>query len=102
MADTTQTTIFVLDENHRFTLHELITSCSADENFILELVQHGVLHPQGSSPQDWQFSLMDFKRSRKAANIQRDLEVNLPGIALALDLLEQIEELQQELSRLNK
>jgi chaperone modulatory protein CbpM len=29
--------------------------------------------------------------------LQRDLEINLPGVALALELMEEIEELRREL-----
>jgi chaperone modulatory protein CbpM len=37
------------------------------------------------------------RRARTALRLQRDLEINLPGVALALELMEELERLRREL-----
>ena len=36
-------------------------------------------------------------KSTEALRLQRDLEINLPGVALALELMEELERLRREL-----
>ena len=39
-----------------------------------------------------------YGRARTALRLQRDLEINLPGVALALELLEELDRLRRELA----
>ena len=39
------------------------------------------------------------RRARVAVRLTRDLELNTPGVALALDLLDEIHELRSQLAR---
>lgn len=96
-----QTTIHyqVLDEEMHLTLIELSQACNASEELITAWVFEGVLEPAGQQPQEWQFSGASLQRARIAQHLTQDLEVNTPGVALALDLLEQIESLKAQLKR---
>lgn len=62
-------------------------------------VSEGVLSPMGSSPEDWRFSGESLKRAKTAAHLTHDLELNTPGVALALDLLDEISRLRNQLVR---
>lgn len=84
----------VLDETIELTLTELSQRCVCRTEFIIEMVEEGVLEPQGDRPEEWQFSGPDLVRLRRAIRLQQDLDVNLPGIALAMDLLEELEDLR--------
>jgi chaperone modulatory protein CbpM len=53
----------------------------------------------GSSPEDWRFSGESLKRAKTAAHLTHDLELNTPGVALALDLLDEISRLRNQLVR---
>ena len=64
-------------------------------------VSEGVLSPAGSSPEDWRFSGESLKRAKTAAHLSHDLELNTPGVALALDLLDEISRLRNQLLRQN-
>ena len=64
-------------------------------------VSEGVLSPAGSSPEDWRFSGESLRRAKTAARLTNDLELNTPGVALALDLLEEISRLRCQLNREN-
>ena len=90
----------VVEEEVRFTLVELCQACSAEQEHVLTWVFEGVLEPVGDSPQDWRFSGESLRRARLALRLSRDLEINPPGVALALDLLDEIAELRARLQRI--
>ena len=63
------------------------------------MVDEGVLEPRGAVPAQWRFSGGAVTRAQKALKLVRDLRVNWPGAALALDLLEEVERLRVERRR---
>ena len=89
----------VVEEEVHLTLVELCQACSADEEHVMTWVFEGVLEPVGESPQDWRFSGESLRRARLALRLSSDLELNPPGVALALDLLDEIAALRARLSR---
>lgn len=70
-------------------LQDLCRFCQADEAWVVELVEHGVLEPIGSTTGNWRFVGTSIVRAKKARRLNRDLGINTAGVALALDLLEQ-------------
>lgn len=89
----------VVEEAVQFTLVELCQACSAEEEHVLAWVFEGVLEPFGESPQDWRFSGECLRRALLARRLALDLELNPPGVALALDLLDEIAALRARLQR---
>ena len=89
----------VIDDDAPMTLAELARACRAQEEQVQVWVVEGVIEPIGEAPQDWRFSGAALRRARLAISLSRDLEVNTPGIALALDLMEQIDALNAQLRR---
>lgn len=87
----------VVEEDVQMTLAELCQACDADSALVRQLVEHGVIEPQGAQPQAWVFAGASLRRTRVALRLLRDLELNLPGAALAVDLLDEIARLQREL-----
>jgi chaperone modulatory protein CbpM len=90
-----------LHEENGLTLAELSRACAVHAERILELIDEGILEPRGRDPRRWRFSGGSLRRARTAVRLQRDLDINLPGVALALDLLEEIHRLQGLLNRLH-
>jgi chaperone modulatory protein CbpM len=88
----------VVEEEVELTLGELCRACGADDELIQQLVAHGVLEPRGDAPQGWVFVGASLRRTRVAMRLMRDLELNLPGAALAMDLLDEIARLQRGLA----
>ena len=89
-------------ENEVFmSIVEISQATRAPEELIMSWVTEGVLSPAGSSPQDWRFSGDSLKRAKTAAHLTHDLELNTPGVALALDLLDEINRLRNQLLRAN-
>lgn len=87
----------VVEEEVSMSLTELCQACGTESAVVLQLVQHGVIEPLGSAPQSWVFTGASLQRTRTALRLLRDLELDLPGAALAVDLLEEIARLQREL-----
>ncbi|MEA1922129.1 MAG: chaperone modulator CbpM [Pseudomonadota bacterium] len=92
-------TSILLDENTNYTLQELGDLCSRNTDLILEMIDEGMLVPTGSSPNQWRFGLREIHRVQTAQRLIRDLQINLAGAALALDLLEELNELRRKVSR---
>ncbi len=89
----------VLDENTRCGLKELCTLCNVPAERIHEMIDEGLIEAPSSSPLQWRFTYTEIRRVQTAVHLQRDLRVNLPGCALVLDLLEELEKLRQQSNR---
>jgi chaperone modulatory protein CbpM len=87
----------LLAEDHELTLGELCHACSVQAQTIEALVEHGILEPSKRQGTQWRFRVGSIRRTRIALRLQQDLDVNLPGAALALELLERIDELETRL-----
>jgi chaperone modulatory protein CbpM len=85
----------VLDDSLELDLVEFCSICHASEDFVLQLVAEGVIEPQGAERARWTFTGRSVQRTQVALRLHRDLDVNLPGVALALDLLEEIARLRR-------
>ena len=90
----------LLDERAELSLTELSKACSGSAEWVVELVDEGVLEPVGQEQAQWRFSGTSLLRARTAMRLQQDLRINLAGVALALDLMEEIETLRERLSRI--
>lgn len=99
MAKGLQTGMLV-DKTVTFNLQEMCEICHTQETDIIEMVNFGILDPRGNSTRTWKFSPQELQRFRKAARLQHDLELDLAGIALALDLLEKIDAMQTQMQQL--
>jgi chaperone modulatory protein CbpM len=101
MSNTSMTFIraHVVEEEVQFTLRELCQACSAEEEHMQAWVLEGVLEPAGESPQHWRFGGDSLRRARLAQRLRHDLEINPPGVALALDLLDEIAALRARILR---
>jgi chaperone modulatory protein CbpM len=91
----------LIDEESLITLQELCQHCTVETLEIITLVSEGILDPCGAcadekNAADWRFHISSVRRVTTTIRLQRDLGVNLPGAALALDLLDRIADLQNQ------
>ena len=84
----------VLDEQVMFTLRELSQACGVRTELVVEMVEEGVIEPAARQETEWRFYGDSLVRAQRALRLVRDLDVNWPGAALALDLLDELEQLQ--------
>lgn len=89
----------LLDERVELSLSEICEACSGSSSWVIELVEEGVLEPAGTEQQRWRFAGPSLIRARTAKRLQEDLQINLAGVALALELMDEIEDLRARLSR---
>ena len=90
----------VLGTNKVYSLTQVCDICSLEQSIVLEFVDYDVI--QSDSQDDLFFVQSQLDRLLKGIRLKRDLELNHAGVALALDLLETIDELKQEVSKLHK
>ena len=90
----------LLDEQTVLSLDDLCHACSSPTEWVIELVEEGALEPVGHEPSQWRFTGTSLQRAHTAMRLQRDLGLNLAGIALALDLLDEMETMRARLRRL--
>ena len=95
----TQVTGLILEEQTELSLADLCRACAAEAERIVELVNEGVLAPTGVAPDFWVFTGVHLHRARVALRLQNDLGVNLAGAALALELLDELDQLRARLRR---
>ena len=92
-----QFALCIFEEQTQLTLAELCRACAVHAERIIELVDVGVLEPQGREPSRWVFGGASLHRARTAFRLQRDLDIDLSGAALALELLDEIASLRARL-----
>jgi chaperone modulatory protein CbpM len=97
MQNETRIEGIVLDEGLTVTLSELTQLCGSSGRVVRLMVTEGLLRPKGESPDDWRFDGLEVRRARRAVRLRRDLNLNLAGTALAIDLLEELEQLRERL-----
>ncbi|WP_136795912.1 chaperone modulator CbpM [Desulfosediminicola ganghwensis] len=87
----------LLDESVTYTFTELCNVCKVGDEFVFEMINEGIIAPiraAGASPRSWMFSATNIKKVQMTVRLQEDLRVNLPGAALAIELLEELEQLR--------
>ncbi len=84
---------YLLDETVTLTLAEISGACRVREERIIELVEEGIIEPE-IQQRDWCFPATQLRRAHRAIRLQHDLEINLAGVAMVLDLLDELEELR--------
>jgi chaperone modulatory protein CbpM len=86
----------IFDESAVLTLEDLSRMCSVDESHIMQFVEEGVLTVI-EVRSEWHFRGDALRRARLAVRLERDLELNLAGVALAVELIEEIEPLRRQI-----
>jgi chaperone modulatory protein CbpM len=86
----------IVEETVVFSVADLSRVMSVDDRRIVEWVEEGVISVLEIHASEWRFSGAALRRARIALRLERDLGVNLPGVALALDLLEELGQLRRE------
>lgn len=88
-------------EEDSLTLGQLCRAIGTHADWVISLVEESIIEPQGEDITLWRFSGASLARARSALRLQRDLGLNFAGIALVLDLMEELENLRTKLQMRN-
>jgi chaperone modulatory protein CbpM len=89
-----------LDEREVVSLAELVDLSGLTEHELVELVQHDVIQLRSAPGQAYVFSARVVSVARRACRLRNELELDMPGLAVALRLLERMQGLEAEIARL--
>jgi chaperone modulatory protein CbpM len=90
----------IMDDNQPVSLAELCQCCSLPAEQVVSMIKHGIVEPIESriTISRWQFSGESVLRVQTVVRLKRDLGVNLAGAALALELLDEVKLLRQQVA----
>ena len=83
-------------------MEEFCEVANIPATYVIEIVEHGILEPQGKTPEAWRFDHYELFIAKRAAKLRDDLELEWEGVALALELLEEVQQLRAENRRLKQ
>ena len=93
----TVTEVLILEEQQDLTLDDVCRVCRTEVEQLLAFVDEGIVAPFGAEPAGWRFTGMQVRQVRVAVRLQRDLGVNTAGAALALQLIDELDDLRARL-----
>ncbi|MDD1968815.1 chaperone modulatory protein CbpM [Pseudomonas putida] len=64
--------------------------------YVMEIVEHGIVEPQGTRPDEWLFDTYSLSVAKRAVKLHHELELEWDGVALALNLLDELEQVRAE------
>lgn len=102
MTERREPKALVLDEQVRLTLSEVCRTCGVSAEYVITLVHEGLVEPEEVAPGTWRFPGEALQRVRRAARLQQDLELNLAGAVLAVELLEELQDLRTRVRLLER
>ena len=86
----------IFEESSALSVRDLERMFAVEQRRIVEWVEEGVISVLEMDAAEWRFSGAQLRRARIALRLERDLGVNAAGVALALELLEELEQLRRE------
>lgn len=95
-------TILSIEAQFELSFDELCEACHVSPDFIRELIEYGAIEPRGISIEVWRFNPDHMRRIQTVKRLQNDLDVNLAGAVLVVDLMDQIEEMRAQIEFLEK
>jgi chaperone modulatory protein CbpM len=87
----------IVETQLQLSIMELSRICGADVSTLEALVHEGVLTPLDPQSSQWMFSGAALPRARKATRLLQELELNVAGAALVIDLMDEIQTLRTQL-----
>ncbi|WP_198942663.1 chaperone modulator CbpM [Methyloprofundus sedimenti] len=94
----------IVENDFSVSFATLCQCCSVSEEQIISMIEYGIIEPlePHMNVTYWQFSGDCIIRIKTAVRLQQDLGINLAGTALALELLDEIKSLRQQVHSLQR
>jgi len=91
-----------IEESAWITVTDFCAWLHVDHGWVASLVEAGVIDPRGAAPEAWAFPASDLVRVRAVSRLVRDLDVNLEGAAVIVDLIEERRQLERRIALLER
>jgi chaperone modulatory protein CbpM len=91
-----------IDETAWIEITDFCAWLHVDRHWVASLVEAGVIEPRGAAPEVWAFPASDLVRVRAVTRLVRDLDVNLEGAAVIVDLIEERRRLERRIALLER
>jgi chaperone modulatory protein CbpM len=88
--------LWLLDEARSITLNDFCGASGLLASLVIEMVNEGVLVPNGDAEHTWRFSGACLARAHRALRLKRELELNWAAVAFVLPLLDELGELRRQ------
>jgi len=77
-------------------LDEFILASDLPDDTLRRMIEAGILDPRADTAGKWHFELQMVFTARRALRLHQELEIDWSGIALAIELLDELEQLRDE------
>lgn len=77
-------------------MRTLCQEANITKDYVIEIVEHGIVEPKGRTPEDWLFDDQAPLLARRAVKLHQELDLEWEGVALALELLQEVQQLRSE------
>lgn len=94
--------VISVEENPEFTLEEICRVCEVSPDFVYEMIEYGAIDPRGFSKETLLFDENHLRRIRTINHLYHDLEVNMAGAALVVDMMEEMERMRAQIELFEK
>lgn len=92
----------LMDENSTISFVEVCQRCNISKEALEEMMDHGLFNDQQIQKKEMHFDVKSLLRIQSACRLQQDLGINLPGVVLVLELLDELEQVRNELKILHR
>lgn len=83
-------------------LTEVCAELNLPRDACVELVEQGIVQPEGRKPEEWTFDITMVSVIRRATRLRRDLDLDWSAVAMVVNLLEERDQLKAELETLQQ
>lgn len=102
MTERKMITGIIVDKTTRITFIEVCERYNIPKKDLADLIEYGIIEADVENFERSQFDFETLERIFSALRLKQDLGINTPGIALALELLDKIERIEQEIDILKR
>jgi chaperone modulatory protein CbpM len=92
----------LIEESVSISFIEVCQRYNISEQLLTEMIEEGLLANDSSESKYISLNQKSLRRMESAFRLHRDLGINLPGVTLAIELLEEMEQMRHELDILRK
>ena len=91
------TSATVVGKTQPLSADDLARACGQEVDWIVRLVEVGIVNASGRRPAEWRFYSVDLQRALDARRLERDFGASLDAAALILDLSQEVRRLKAQL-----